>query len=451
MTGTHPWFGVDGPPAGRSSSTAQVKQTLRHELRDCGTRLQSEVLALQPLVATRTAYDELFSSARGLLGLLERAVREAAPHRAGRLNALGADEEPYPFFVADEDFEIRYAAAMARPDVVIGPDGPKFLEFNVSGTFGGPAEIHLFTEAWTRLYGGPDAAPFEGYEPFAARAALYRRVCAELGLPPAVALLGSRLDRPDAESARYYELEADFFHRHGLASEFLEPSDLAAEGEGELRYRLLHRYFAVDDWRDLGIGLEPVHSAVSRGALLFPPQSSYLIANKKTLAWISEGRPWMTEDDRELVARYLPWTRLVHPRKVEWRGMRHDLAALLLENRRDFVLKKAIGMMGLQVVLGPYATGQEWEGAVTAALADRDSIVQEYVEPGRYRMAMSREAGPEPQYLDIAPVLSPVLFGEAAAGCWARYHGTGKAGIIGASGFGATENVLLAARDRPQA
>ncbi|NEE46587.1 hypothetical protein G3M55_18430, partial [Streptomyces sp. SID8455] len=73
--------------------------------------------------------------------------------------------------------------------------------------------------------------------------------------------------------------------------------------------------------------------------------------------------------------------------------------------------------------------------------ADRDSIVQEYVEPGRYRMAMSREAGPEPQYLDIAPVLSPVLFGEAAAGCWARYHGTGKAGIIGASGFGATENV----------
>ncbi|NEE48064.1 hypothetical protein G3M55_26070, partial [Streptomyces sp. SID8455] len=110
----------------------------------------------------------------------------------------------------------------------------------------------MFTEAWTRLYGGPDAAPFEGYEPFAARAALYRRVCAELGLPPAVALLGSRLDRPDAESARYYELEADFFHRHGLASEFLEPSDLAAEGEGELRYRLLHRYFAVDDWRDLG-------------------------------------------------------------------------------------------------------------------------------------------------------------------------------------------------------
>ncbi|NEE60423.1 hypothetical protein G3M55_89950, partial [Streptomyces sp. SID8455] len=134
---------------------------------------------------------------------------------------------------------------------------------------------------------------------------------------------------------------------------------------------------AVDDWRDLGIGLEPVHSAVSRGALLFPPQSSYLIANKKTLAWISEGLPWMTEDDRELVARYLPWTRLVHPRKVEWRGVRHDLAALLLENRRDFVLKKAIGMMGLQVVLGPYATDQEWEGAVTAALADRDSIVQE--------------------------------------------------------------------------
>ncbi|MFC9327324.1 hypothetical protein [Kitasatospora sp. NPDC057015] len=449
MSGTHPWFGVDGPPAGREYGTAQVKSTLRHELRDCGTRLGSEVLALQPLVAARAAYDELFSSARGLLRLIERAVREAAPDRAGRLKALGADEEPYPFFVSDEDFEIRYAATMARPDVVIGPDGPKFLEFNVSGTFGGPAEIHLFTEAWTRIYGGSDAAPFQGYEPFAARAALYRRVCAELNLPPAVALLGSRLDRPGAQSARYYELESAYFRRQGLASEFLEPADLTGGDGGGPRYDLLHRYFAVDDWRDLGIDLEPVHRAVDRGALLFPPQSSYLLANKKTLAWISEGQPWMTEEDRELVARYLPWTRLVHPRKVVWNGRRHDLATLLLEHRRDFVLKKAIGMMGLQVTLGPHTTEQEWGEVVAAALADGESIVQEYVEPGRYRMQMSREAGPEPQEVDIAPVLSPVLFGGAAAGCWARYHGTGKAGIIGASGFGATENVLLAARTRP--
>ncbi|MFF3751418.1 hypothetical protein ACFYYH_13315 [Streptomyces sp. NPDC002018] len=449
MPGTHPWFGVDTPPAGRSVSAPKVKQILRHELRDCGTRLQSEVLALQPLVAAREAYDELFSAARALLRLLERAVREAAPHRAGRLKALDADQEPYPFFVADEDFEIRYAAAMARPDVVIGADGPKFIEFNVSGTFGGPTEIHLFTEAWTRIYGGPDTAPFHGHEPFAARAALYRDVCAELGLPPAVALLGSRLDRPGAESARYYELEAGYYRRHGLASEFLEPADLTAGSGDELRYRLLHRYFAVDDWRDLGIGLEPVHRAVAQGAVLFPPQSSYLIANKKTLAWISEGQPWMTDEDRDLVARYLPWTRLVHPRKVEWNRGHHDLAALLLGNRHEFVLKKAIGMMGLQVTLGPYATDQEWGTAVAAALADGDSIVQEYVEPGRYRMEMSREAGPQPQYVDIAPVLSPVLFGEAAAGCWARYHSTGQAGIIGASGFGATENVLLAARDLP--
>ncbi|MEU1124600.1 hypothetical protein ABZ371_13785 [Streptomyces sp. NPDC005899] len=449
MSGTHPWFGAGISPTGRAQSAEQVKQTLRHELRDCGTRLQSEVLALQPLIAARDAYDELFSSARGLLSLLERAVREAAPDRAGRLKALGTDEEPYPFFVTDEDFEMRYASAMARPDVVIGPDGPKFLEFNVSGTFGGPAEIHLFTKAWTRIYGGPDAAPFEGHEPFEARAALYRDVCAEQGLPPAVALLGSRLDRPGAESARYYELESDHFRRHGLASEFLEPADLPSGGGEELRYRLLHRYFAIDDWRDLGISLEPVHRAVAQGALLFPPQSSYLLANKKTLAWISEGQPWMTTEDRKLVARYVPWTRLVYSRKVDWKGESHDLAALLIEHRRDLVLKKAIGMMGLQVVLGPCATEREWGAAVAAALAEGDSIVQEYVEPGRYRMEMTGEAGTSSQYVDIAPVLSPVLFAGAAAGCWARYYGTGEAGIIGASGYGATENVLLAARDRP--
>ncbi len=451
MPGTHPWFGVGAPPAGRTLSTRQVKEVLRHELRDCGTRLRSEVLALQPLLATREAYDELFTSARGLLGLLERAVREAAGDRAGRLEALGADEVPYPFFVADEDFETRYAAAMARPDVVIGPDGPRFLEFNVSGTFGGPAEIHLFTHAWTRIYGGPGVAPFSGHEPFAARAELYRQVCAELGLPAAVALLGSRLDRPDAETARYYEVEAEYFRRHGLDAAFVEPADLdAAPGTprgagGGPAYPLLHRYFAVDDWRKLGISLDPVHRAVRRGSRLFPPQSSYLVANKKVLAWISEGRPWMTEEDRALVARYLPWTRLVHDRKLTWGGRLHSLADLLLDHQQHFVLKKAIGMMGLEVTLGPYATGEEWRAEVVRALADGDTVVQEYVEPGRFRMAMSSASGPGTQSVDIAPVLSPVLFGGVAAGCWARYHGSGRAGMIGASGFGATENVLLAA------
>ncbi|MET8544516.1 hypothetical protein ABZW03_28325 [Kitasatospora sp. NPDC004799] len=450
MPGTHPWFGVDSPPAGRTLSTRQVREVLRHELRDCGTRLQSDVLALQPLLATREAYDELFTSARGLLRLLERAVREAAGDRAGRLAALGTDEVPYPFFVADEDFEMRYAASMARPDVVIGPDGPKFLEFNVSGTFGGPAEIHLFTHAWTRIYGGPGVAPFSGHEPFAARAELYRRVCTELGLPLGVALLGSRLDRPGAQTARYYEVEAEYFRQQGLAAEFVEPADLEGgpgtpRGAGrDLAYPLLHRYFAIDDWRKLGISLDPVHRAVQRGSRLFPPQSSYLVANKKVLAWISEGRPWMTEEDRALVERCLPWTRLVYDRKLAWGGRRHDLADLLLDNQQHFVLKKAIGMMGLEVTLGPYVTGPQWRGEVARALAEGDTIVQQYVEPGRFRMAMSSASGPEVQSVDIAPVLSPVLFGGVPAGCWARYHGSGQAGMIGASGFGATENVLLA-------
>ncbi|WP_410631006.1 hypothetical protein [Amycolatopsis sp. cmx-4-83] len=429
------WFGDQPVPPRRLSGPA-IKTLLRHELRDCGTRLESETLAVQPLLTSRTAYDELFAAASGLVRLVRRCVAESAPTRAGRLAALGMADGP--FEPRDEDFESRYADVMARPDVVLGPDGPRFLEFNVSGTFGGPAEVRLFTGAWTRVYG---EGTFFGHDPFSARAAMYKEVCTELGLPAAVRFLGSIRDRPGARTARYYEEEVEHFVAHSFDASFVEPEDLPVVPAGSL----LHRYFAVDDWRDLGIDVGPVHDAVARGCVLFPPQSSYLLANKKVLAWLSEGTAWMSEPDRALVDRYLPWTRVVKPGPVLRGGVAHrDFADFALSHQDELVLKKAVGMMGLQVTLGPFTSESAWRDEVARALADGDTIVQDYVTPGRVPVEMTDETGDGTHVRSIAPVLSPILFGGQPAGCWARYRGTGEDGIIGASGHGATENVLLA-------
>jgi hypothetical protein len=136
---------------------------------------------------------------------------------------------------------------------------------------------------------------------------------------------------------------------------------------------------------------------------------------------------------------------LVGDRFVQWRGRRWAMTDLLRRHREDLVLKKAIGMMGLQVTLGCETSAGDWEAGVTAALAAGDSIVQEYVEPGRYEIEVSTADGGT-RRREIFPVLSPCIYDGRPGGCWVRYHDSGKGGVIGASGFGATENVMLAAR-----
>jgi len=180
--------------------------------------------------------------------------------------------------------------------------------------------------------------------------------------------------------------------------------------------------------------------------VLFPPESCYLVANKKVMAWISEGLPWMDEADRSLVRRYLPWTRVVEERKVEWRGDSHDLGDLLIRHQEDLVLKKATGMMGLEVTLGSACAPGAWAAEVARALADGDTIVQEHVVPGRYRLEASDGPGDGTHPADVIPVLSPCLYDGRAGGCFVRYHRSGRAGVIGASRFGAVENVMVAAR-----
>ncbi|MFE7127764.1 hypothetical protein [Streptomyces sp. NPDC057617] len=449
MTGRTPPWTTDRPTLERALPVAEVLRILRHELRDCGTRIDTERAPLEPFVLSRRAYEELFSAAAGLLALLRRAVLESAPTRAGRLSALGLapDGHQYPLFSDDEDFEERYCAAMARPDVIIGAQGPQFIEFNVSGAFGGPAETHLLTRVWNEVYahGGKGDAPFFGHDPLAARAAFFERVCDEAGLPRSVALVGSPYEQDKAATSRYYDIEVDVLRRRGMHAEFFEP-DRLPHGLGlpeRLDYPVGLRYFATADWTARGQSLDPVRSVLASGCLLLPSQSSYLLANKKVLAWLSEGLPWMSETDRALVGRYVPWSRVVRETKAEWRGRYVDLPELLLAGQEQFVLKKAIGMMGREVLIGRLTTPAQWAATVERALTDEDSIVQLYTESVPYELEMCDASETTAERVAVAPVLSPMLFGGRPGGCYARYFPSGESGVVSVYGQGAMENAVL--------
>ena len=86
----------------------------------------------------------------------------------------------------------------------------------------------------------------------------------------------------------------------------------------------------------------------------------------------------MSDDERALVARALPWTRRVEERKTHRDGAVVDLVPHVIDHRESLVLKPAHDYGGRSVFLGSETAPAEWEKAVRAALAS-PWVVQERV------------------------------------------------------------------------
>ncbi|WP_328956949.1 hypothetical protein [Kitasatospora purpeofusca] len=437
----HPFFGTRRlAPA---ASADRIRELLRHEFRDIGLPYQP-LLPAAPLTLPRASYAELFRVSAALLDLVRRTALESAPTTAGRLAAYRMPASEDQLFMADPFVEERYADCVARPDVVIGPDGPKFLEFNVNAALGGTVETRCRLEVWRRLYADDRGVlPFDHHDPFAARTAMFKDLAAELGVAPRIALLGSARDQGD--DTRYFDLQVDYFNTHGLIARFFEPEDLhqAWDCPPHLRHPLGLRDFTIPDWEELGIDTGPVQAALDHDCLLIGTQTGTFMSSKLTLGMLSEGRPWMSATEKALVDTYLPWTRVLSHRWTDRAGRKVDLVRHAVDDRNTLVLKAGIGMSGKQVLIGRDTEQATWQAAVTEAAESGTSVVQELVEPQTCRLPMIADGEDHPYDTDIAPVLGPLLFNGRPAGIFARFFGNGRSGVISISGTGSSDNVVV--------
>ncbi|MFI9817798.1 hypothetical protein [Saccharothrix variisporea] len=443
MTTTHPWFGTHHLPPAAPADT--IRDLLRTGIRDTGWPYQP-FLPAAPIAIPRASYAELFRATAALLDLIRRTALESAPTTADRLAAYRMPESEHQLFLPDQFLEERYADCVTRPDIVIGPDGPQFLEFNVSGALGGPVETHCRLEVWRTLYSDDGGrVPFDTTSPFATRADMFRHLSQELGVKPRIAIVGSTRDQ-GVTSTRYFDIEVDYFTAHGLTARFFEPEDLheAWDCPPHLRYPLGLRNFTIPDWQELGIDTTPVQTALDQGCLLVGTQTSTFLSSKLTMGLLSEGRPWMTAAEQALVARYLPWTRVLSDRKTTWGDRNVDLVPFAVEHKDTLVLKEGLGMSGKQVILGHETSEEDWEAAIHRAATTATSVVQKYVEPQTCTLSMIADDTDEPYPTQVAPVLGPLLFGGRPAGLFTRFFGDGRRGIVSVMGTNSSDNCAVA-------
>jgi len=402
-------------------------------------------ISLHPVLLPRPVYTELHTAAAAVLDALVRVARRLGRDRTERLAALGVDPATTPLFTADEAWEWRYATSIARPDGFVTPDGIKFIEYNAGGGVGAAVQTQLLADTWVDvIYAGQ---PVSAYRPFAARADMFSRMAEREGTDRSVVLLGSVADLVrGVSSTRYFDVEVDYLRSRGLRAAFFEPTDLMngiMAPDGRLRYPIGLRHFTVQEWGELGVNWAPVGQALEAGCQLISSETSSLLFNKKLLGVASEGQPGMSDADRALIARYLPWTRVVGDRDVEYRGATYRLDELLLARPERFLLKGATGMKGEDVLMGRDTDAAAWHTAVRTAVRDGNSVAQERVESLRYPMSVRYDDG-RVGTGQVAPVLGPFVIGGRPGGCLARYFTDGADGVVSVERHGAAQNIAVA-------
>jgi hypothetical protein len=433
-----PWFGHRTAPPEIGLAPEQIVDTLTGAFR--GIPRSNFPLALQPMVVPQQSFRELLSATAELLSLLRRTVAGLADDRAGRITALGIDPADCPLFTPDEDFELRHSADMTRADVIIGPDGPKFVEFNVSGAFGGMVHFMLYQKAWASIREQAGRPAYVAADPYSRYAQLIETTSAELGQPPSAVIVGTPRDWGPDVGTRMFDVQVDALRGHGVPATHLDFDDLLA-GIGlpdKIRWPLGIAAFTPQDAAEIGYSLEPARVAQEAGLVLIPSQSAWFLHSKKTLALLSEGQPWMTRRETELVQRYVPWSRVVGDRKVRWHDERHDLPRLLVEHQESFVLKGATGWSCQEVYFGWTTSPQRWAELVDEAVRTGYYIAQERVPAETYPLDLVTEAG-EVKRISAESVVSPFCLGGRPAGCHVRFAEAGDQALaIGGPGAGRT-------------
>jgi hypothetical protein len=120
--------------------------------------------------------------------------------------------------------------------------------------------------------------------------------------------------------------------------------------------------------------------------LLYNGPITGLLSDKLNLAILSqsEDSDLFTLQEREIIKKYIPWTRKLTDGNVKFGTKTFNLPNFVLSNRTKLVLKPAEGLGGENVFIGRYTPRAQWEGLIKNATGERNWVVQEYTESFPY-------------------------------------------------------------------
>jgi len=244
-----------------------------------------------------------------------------------------------------------------------------------------------------------------------------------------------------------FEILQERFEKMGIPVTLADPRELEFDGKrlaakGK-KIDLLYRRVLINDILARPSECEALVKAYTAGAVCVANNFRCKIPHVKAFfAVLTDGQNarLFSDEERDLIHRHVPWTRVVDDVKTEYDGEPVELLKHIREHQKDLVMKPSDEYGGKGVTLGWEVDKKHWENAIAEALPGgkpaKDGgrwIVQE-------RIPMRRGAFPyigkghKVEFKNMLVDFAPYLFRGRVAGFLTRLSTTSLANVTSGGG-----------------
>lgn len=335
------------------------------------------------------------------------------------------------------------ASAASRLDAFLLPDSLKFAEYNGESPAGaGYAETlaEIFRETPVM---GKFAQSYAIYSyPLSAKLldALVTSYVAWGGSerPPQIAIV----DWEEVPTWSEFEILKSRFEKMGVPTVIADPRELRFDGQKLFTHGkkidLVYRRVLINDIVAKPAECAALVKAYTANAVCVANTFRCKIPHVKAFFAVltdEQNGALFSHDERELIRRHIPWTRVVADVKTAHYGKTIELLAFIARERENLVLKPSDEYGGSGVTLGWETSESAWDSAIGHALSAKNGawIVQERIPIRREMFPYIAQPG-KVDYRDMLVDFAPYLFGGKVAGFLTRLSATGLANVTSGGG-----------------
>jgi len=335
---------------------------------------------LRPHFLERAQWVRLRDEGRRLLELAARVARYA----------FGGDVDRLCDFLGTPDGERHWVrldpgppdVLLSRLDAFFGDEGPRFIEIN-SDAPAGLGYGDRMADVFRRL---PVFRAFQDRHPVAYNRSVPAVVESVLHVhtrtaTPVVAIV----DFADVKTRGDQVILQRAFEERGVKCLLADPREMDLRNgwlwSRSQRVDLVYRRAVLSELLERKNEVSPFLRAYDSRVAVFVNSFRCRLSEDKVFFALLTDETFaglMTEEERALAARCIPWTRRVAERHTLRGGREVDLVPHVIERREELVLKPAHGYGGRSVFIGSETEPAEWERAAHAACRE-PWVVQERV------------------------------------------------------------------------
>jgi hypothetical protein len=207
--------------------------------------------------------------------------------------------------------------------------------------------------------------------------------------PPAIAIL----DWKDLPTHSEFLLFQRYFREHNLEAVICSPDELVFEdgrlyaqtSEGRARIDLVYKRVLTSEflihYGDAAFDHPLVQAYAASKVCLVNSFRAKLLHKKSIFALLTDDTlaDRLTPEERDAIARHVPWTRLVRADATTYQGEQVDLLDFARKNQERLLLKPNDEYGGKGILIGWETSADEWERGLKEALQS-PFVVQERVE-----------------------------------------------------------------------